>query len=67
MVQKETTPGYMHLIKIHALDKKQYCAALFVELSKAFDSVDHELLLARLSITGLSEGAVNWFRNYLSD
>lgn len=52
---------------INALDKKQHCAALFVDLSKAFDSVDHELLLARLRNIGLSEGAVNWFRNYLSD
>jgi hypothetical protein len=52
---------------INGLDKKQRCAALFVDLSKAFDSGDHELLLARLSNIGLCEGAVNWFRNYLSD
>jgi hypothetical protein len=38
-----------------------------VDSSKAFDSVDHELLLARLRNIGLCEGAVNWFRNYLSD
>ena len=52
---------------INALDKKQHCAALLVDLSKAFDSVDHELLLARLRNIGLSEGAVNWFRNYRSN
>ena len=27
---------------INALDKKQRCAALFVNLLKAFDSIDHE-------------------------
>jgi hypothetical protein len=48
---------------INGLDKRQHCAALFVDLSKAFDSVDHELFLARLRNIGLSEGAVNWFRN----
>ena len=31
------------------------------------DSVGHELLLAKLRNIGLSEGTVNWFRNYLSD
>lgn len=50
---------------INALDKKQHCAALFVDL--LFDSVDHKLLLARLRNIGLSEGAVNWLRNYFSD
>jgi hypothetical protein len=43
---------------INALNKKQHCATLF-GLSKAFDSVDHELLLARLGNIGLSEGAVS--------
>ena len=38
-----------------------------MDLTKAFDSVDHELFLARLRNIGLSEGAVNWFRNYLGD
>ncbi len=33
---------------ITALDKRQHCAALFVDLTKAFDLVDHALLLQRL-------------------
>ncbi len=52
---------------IGALDKKQHCAALFVDLSKAFDSVNHELLLNKLSSAGFGPGTLKWFRNYLVD
>lgn len=53
---------------INALDRKQHCAVdLFVDLSKAFDSVDHELLLGRLSDIGMCDMAIEWFRNYLAD
>lgn len=39
----------------------------FVDLCKAFDSVDHDLLLDRLQNIGLSDEAVQWFTNYLAD
>ena len=52
---------------IEFLDNKQHCAALFVGLSKAFDTVDHALLLERLCSIGLSDQVVGWFKNYLSD
>ena len=52
---------------IEALDKKKHCAALFVDLSKAFDSVDHALLLQRLGCIGLGKMALSWFKNYLSE
>uniref|UniRef100_A0A669EEG1 Reverse transcriptase domain-containing protein n=1 Tax=Oreochromis niloticus TaxID=8128 RepID=A0A669EEG1_ORENI len=50
-----------------ALDKKQHCASLFIDLSKAFDTVDHAILKHRLLSLGLSRHVVSWFTNYLSD
>lgn len=50
-----------------ALDKRQHCASLFIDLSKAFDTVDHDVLKLRLLNSGLSENAVAWFSNYLCD
>ena len=36
-------------------------------LYKAFDTVNHELLLSKLSNLGLSASAVSWFQSYLSN
>lgn len=52
---------------ISALDKRQHCAALFVDLTKVFDLVDHALLFQRLKSIDLSNMALGWFKNYLSD
>ena len=49
-----------------ALDKKKYCATLFVDLSKAFDTVDHQLPLKKLCNIGLDSTACLWFNDYLS-
>ena len=49
-----------------AIDKQQHCVSLFIDLSKAFDTVDHAILRQRLSSVGLSEHAIAWFANYLS-
>ena len=51
---------------LNALDSKQYCAAIFIDLAKAFDMVDHSILVFRLRSTGVSEGSLAWFANYLS-
>lgn len=52
---------------IDAMDRKQHCVSLFIDLSKAFDTVDHDIMLKRLVNIGLSNQAVSWFKDYLSD
>ena len=52
---------------ITAIDEKEHCAALFLDLSKAFDTVDHSVLLQKLVNIGFSSKSVKWFENYLSD
>ena len=41
--------------------------AVFVDLRKAFDTVDHARLLSKLSIFGIRNKELNWFERYLFD
>ena len=40
--------------------------AVFIDLRKAFDTVDHTLLIAKLKNIGFSAPVINWFTSYLS-
>ena len=52
---------------ITAIDKRQYCAAVFIDLAKAFDSVNHHILIGRLNSLGFSNDCLAWFTNYFAD
>ena len=41
--------------------------ALFIVLRKAFDSVDHNLLINKLESCRLKDTELNWFKSYSSD
>jgi hypothetical protein len=41
--------------------------SVYFDLSNAFDIVPHNLLLRKLTDSGLSSGYVNWFHNYLTN
>ena len=47
--------------------KGQTTGAVFVDLRKAFDTVDHARFLSKLSIYGIRNKELNWFENYLFD
>ena len=49
------------------LDKGLSVAAVFFDLSKAFDKVPHCQLLSALANVGVSGSLLNWFRSYLNE
>ena len=51
---------------LHAIDDKQLTAMVLLNMSKAFDSLNHGILLAKLQDVGASTTALQWFRSYLS-
>ncbi len=48
-----------------SFDQGQYTGAIFIDLSKAFDLVDHYLRLDKLFAIGLDQNALLWFNAYL--
>ena len=50
-----------------AIDQKKTSAVVLLDMSKAFDSVNHDILLKKLQDIGLSPSAILWFKSYLSN
>ena len=50
-----------------SLDRNIQTDILYLDFAKAFDSVDHDILLAKLKSYGVSGNLLNWFIDYLHD
>ena len=49
------------------IDQKKYTAIVSLDLSKAFDSINHSLILKKLSKMNLSENTLLWVESYLTN
>ena len=61
----ETTLLHSIINYLANMDKGRINGVVFIDFKKAFDTVDHTILLAKLERCGIRETPLKWFRSYL--
>ena len=51
---------------LNNMDQRKMSVIVLLDMSKAFDSIRHDLMLCKLGKAGVSESACAWFESYLS-
>ena len=62
----ETALNFMTDSWLNALDKGEMIGVVLVDFKKAFDLVDHDILLTKLELYGIKNETLHWFKSYLS-
>ena len=63
-----TDQAILHLIDeiSKSFDENEYTLGVLIDLSKAFDTVDHEILLKKIKFYGINKTILKWLFSYLS-
>ena len=59
--------SYLNDEILKGFDKGMMTGMILIDLQKAFDTIDHDVLLQKLYAIGFSKHTVNWFKSYLSN
>ena len=51
----------------NSFEKNHFTLGVFIDLSKAFDTVDHYILITKLKQYGIQGNNIRWFESYLSN
>ena len=51
----------------NSIEKKEYTIGVFLDLKKAFDTIDHTLLLRKLEFYGIRGVSYQWIKSYLEN
>ena len=66
---KNTTHAILSLVDylINSFEDNKLTCGIFLDISKAFDTIDHNIILSKLYKYGIRGNTLNWFMNYLSN
>ena len=67
--KKSTSMAIFELVEeiTTAMDNSMSTVAVFIDLKKAFDTVDHNILLNKLEHYGIRGLALSWIQSYLTN
>ena len=66
MYSTETAVTYFADEILINMDKGLVTGSVFIDLAKAFDTVDHDILLSKLEYYGVCDESLPWFKNYFT-
>ena len=68
-INSSTEHAILELVRniTKSFEKNEYVLGVFIDLKKAFDTVNHEILLHKLKLYGINGTCLDWFKSYLGN